>query len=46
MDERTREVLELIAGELEKLRFLKEHEMGVRVEDDEGSLWVRALEER
>ena len=37
MDERTRslrelDALELIAGELERLRILKEHELGVRLE--------------
>jgi hypothetical protein len=37
MDEQTRrarelDALELIAGELERLRVLREHELGVRVE--------------
>ena len=50
MDERTRrerqlEALELLAEEVEKLRMLREHEMGVRVEDEEGSLFVRPTEE-
>jgi hypothetical protein len=46
MDEETRkerqlEALEHIAAELEKLRMLKEHELGAKVEDVEGSLFVR-----
>ena len=50
MDAQTRgdrllEALEHVAGELEKLRMLREHEMGVRVEDEEGSLFVRPTEE-
>jgi len=50
MDEQTRkdrtlEALEKVAEKLEKLRMLREHEMGVRVENDGGSLWVRAVEE-
>ena len=45
MDEETRrerqlEALELGAAELEKRRMLREHEMGVRVVDEEGSLFV------
>ena len=45
MDEETREArtleaLEHVAAELEKLRILREHEMGVRVVDDEGTLRV------
>ena len=39
------EALEHVAAELEKLRMLREHEMGVRVEDEEGSLFVRPDEE-
>lgn len=40
MDEQTRkarelDALEVIAAELERLRVLKEHELGVRVEEDE-----------
>jgi hypothetical protein len=39
MDEQTRrarelDALELIAGELERVRVLKEHELGVRLEYD------------
>ena len=50
MDEETRgdrllEALEHVAAELEKLRILREHEMGVRVVDYEGSLFVRPDEE-
>ena len=50
MDEQTREecrleALELLAEEVEKLRMLREHEMGVRVVDYEGSLFVRPDEE-
>ena len=49
MDERARkerqlEALEHVAAELEKLRMLREHEMGVRVMDEEGSLFVRPAE--
>jgi hypothetical protein len=49
MDEETRryrelEALENIAVELERLRMLKEHEMGVRVEDEGGSLFVRPVQ--
>ena len=45
MDAQTRgdrplEALELIAGELEKLRLLKEHELGVRIEHEEGDPFV------
>lgn len=45
MNEETREVLATIAAEFEKLRLLKERELGVRVEDEEGSLFVRPAEE-
>ena len=50
MDEETRQgrtldALESIAAELERLRFLREDEMGVRVVDEEGSLLVRPAEE-
>jgi hypothetical protein len=46
MDEETRrdhevEALEHIAAELEKMRILKEHELGVRVVDVEGTLVLR-----
>ncbi len=46
MDEQTRrdhelEALEHIAEELERLRMLKEHELGVRVVDVEGTLVLR-----
>ncbi len=49
MDEQTREdrtldALEHIAAELERLRMLREHELSVKVEDEEGSLWVRPVE--
>jgi hypothetical protein len=49
MDEETRkarelEALEIIAEQLELLRVLREHELGVRVEDDEGSLNVVPVE--
>ena len=49
MDEETRgdrtlDALELIAGELEKLRLLKEHELGVRIEHEEGDPFVRPNE--
>ena len=50
MDEETRrdrqvEALELIAAELEKLRLLKEREIGMQVVDEEGSLFVRTVAE-
>ena len=53
MDERQRrarelDALELIAGELECLRVLKEHELGVRLEydaDEGGSPYVVQVEE-
>ena len=50
MDEQTRQrrtldALEIIAAELEKLRMLREHEMGVRVMDDQGSLYVALVED-
>jgi hypothetical protein len=49
MDEETRrdrqlEALENIAVELERLRMLKEHEMGVRVENEEGTLLVKPVQ--
>ena len=49
MDEQTRkerelEALEIIAEQLELLRVLREHELGVQVENDEGSLYVRPAE--
>jgi hypothetical protein len=49
MDEQTRrrrtlDALEIVAAELEKLRMLREHEMGVRVVDDEGSLHLAPVE--
>jgi hypothetical protein len=49
MDEYTRkgrelDALENIAAELERLRILKEHKLGVRVENDEGSLYVKPVE--
>jgi hypothetical protein len=36
--------LETIAEQLELLRVLREHELGVLVEDDEGSLYVKPVE--
>jgi hypothetical protein len=49
MDEQTRrarelDALEIIAAELERLRMLKEHELGARVRDVEGDLYVEAAE--
>ena len=49
MDEETRaartlEALEHVAAELEKLRMLREHEMGVRMVDEEGTLLVKPAE--
>ena len=49
MDEQTRQrrtldALENIATDLERLRILREHELGVRVEDDQGSLFVKPAE--
>ena len=38
---RTLEALEHVAAELEKLRILREYEMGARVVDEEGSVFVR-----
>jgi hypothetical protein len=42
MDERKRliDALEVIAAELERLRILKEHELGVHLEYDEGDPYV------
>jgi hypothetical protein len=45
MDENTRkgrelDALEIIAEQLEKLRLLKEYELGARVKDDGGTLHV------
>jgi hypothetical protein len=50
MDEQTRrarelDALELIAAELERLRIPKDHELGVWVEDVQGDLFVRPVEE-
>lgn len=50
-DENTRkarelDALEVIAAELERLRVLKEHELGVRVHEVEGNLSVRPAETR
>ncbi len=49
MDEETRkgrmlEAVEIAAAELERLRLLKEYELGVQVEEDEGELFVRPVE--
>jgi hypothetical protein len=51
MDEQQRkwrelDALEVIASNLERLRLLKEHELGVRVHEVEGTLVVRPVEER
>jgi len=51
MDEQQRkwrelDALEAIAAELERLRLLREHELGVRVHEDEGNIFVRPVEER
>ncbi len=50
MDEETRrerqlEALELLAEEVEKVRMLREHEMGVRIVNEGGALYVRPAEE-
>jgi hypothetical protein len=42
---RTLDALENIAAELERLRVLREHELGVRVEQDEHGPYVRVGEE-
>ena len=39
---RMAEALEIIAAELERLRILKEHELGARVEYEEGDPYVLA----
>jgi hypothetical protein len=49
MDEDTRkgrelDTLENIAAELERLRMLKEYELGAWVKDDQGSLNVKPVE--
>ena len=44
-EERRLEALELLAEEVEKLRLLREHEMGVRVVYVEGDLFVRPAQE-
>ena len=38
---RTLDALESIAAELERLRLLREYELGATVEDEEGSVFVR-----
>lgn len=38
------DALGIIAAELEKLRMLREYELGVRVKDSEGSLYVAPVE--
>ena len=43
-EDRKLEALENIAVELERLRMLREHELGAKVVDNEGSLWVRTVE--
>jgi hypothetical protein len=42
--ERELDALELIAAELQRLRVLKEHELGVRVVSDGSSLYVEPSE--
>jgi hypothetical protein len=49
MDEQIRkgrelDALEIIAEQLEKLRLLKEYELGVRIEEVGGSLNVKPVE--
>jgi hypothetical protein len=49
MDEQTRrarelDALEVIAAELEKLRILREYEIGAEVRQDEGNLYVQPIE--
>jgi hypothetical protein len=51
MDEQTRkgrelDALEIIAAELERLRMLKEYELGAWVEDVGGSLNVKPVEKK
>jgi len=51
MDEKKRKARELdalenIAAELERLRMLKEYELGAWVENDEGSLNVKPVEKQ
>jgi hypothetical protein len=49
MDEQTRggrglDALEIIAAELEKLRMLREYEIGAEVREVEGNLYVQPIE--
>ena len=49
MDEQTRRgrelaALEIIAAELEKLRMLREYEIGAEVREVEGNLYVQTIE--
>jgi hypothetical protein len=44
--ERELEALEHIGLELERLRHLKEHELGARVVEDEGAMFVRPVGEK
>ena len=49
MDEETRkahqlDVLKNIAAELERLRTLREYELGVQVVEEEGSVFVRPVQ--
>jgi hypothetical protein len=44
--ERELEALEIIAAELERLRMLKEHELGVWIKDVGGTLIVKPVEEK
>jgi hypothetical protein len=51
MDEAARkarelEMLERIAAELARLRILKEHELGVRVENNAGTLSVKPVKKK
>ena len=45
LEDRRLEAPELLAEEVEKLRMLREHEMGVRVVYDGGDLFVRPAQE-
>ena len=44
-EERRLEALDLLGKEVEKLRMLREHEMGVRIVYEEGDLFVRSAGE-
>ena len=40
-EDRTLQALELLAEEVEKLRMLREHELCVKVVEEDGALYVR-----